>query len=124
MPPASRVSMRKVTVSRISPLRRRMPTRPSRPSVPPASHPCPFSITIGRSAETARFRLVYLPPDKLLPGLGIHVNQRVTPELMWRGQNLSHTNGTLGIAGIVAVATDPAAMAALCVPKTLSALIS
>jgi catechol 2,3-dioxygenase-like lactoylglutathione lyase family enzyme len=63
-------------------------------------------------AETARFRLVYLPPDKLLPGLGIHVNQRVTPELMWRGQNLSHTNGTLGIAGLVAVATDPAAMAA------------
>src|SRR5437899_1222939 len=23
--------------------------------------------------ETARFRIVYLPPDKLLPGLGIHV---------------------------------------------------
>jgi len=62
-------------------------------------------------AETARFRLIYLPPDKLLPGLGIHVNQRVTPELMWRGQNLLHANGTLGIAGIVAVATDPAAMA-------------
>ena len=62
-------------------------------------------------AETARFRLIYLPPDKLLPGLGIHVNQRVTPELMWRGQTLSHPNGTVGIAGIVAVATDPAAMA-------------
>lgn len=62
--------------------------------------------------ETARFRLVYLPPDKLLPGLGIHVNQRVTPELMWRGQNLSHANGTRGIAGLVAVAAEPAAMAA------------
>lgn len=63
-------------------------------------------------AETARFRLVYLAPDKLLPGLGIHVNQRVTPELMWRGQNLSHANGTRGIAGLVAVAAEPAAMAA------------
>jgi catechol 2,3-dioxygenase-like lactoylglutathione lyase family enzyme len=63
-------------------------------------------------AETARFRLIYLPADKLLPGLGIHVNQRVTPELMWRGHNLSHANGARGIAGLVAVATDPAAMAA------------
>lgn len=63
-------------------------------------------------AETARFRLVYMPPDKLLPGLGIHVNQRVTPELMWRGHNTSHANGACGIAGLVAVADDPAAMAA------------
>jgi hypothetical protein len=63
-------------------------------------------------AETARFRLVYLPPDKLLPGLGIHVNQRVTPELMWRGQSISHANDARGIAGLVAVATDPAVMAA------------
>lgn len=62
--------------------------------------------------ETARFRLIYLPADKLLPGLGIHVNQRVTPELMWRGQNLSHGNGTRGIAGLVAVSNDPAEMAA------------
>ena len=63
-------------------------------------------------AETARFRLVYLPPDRLLPGLGIHVNQRVTPELMWRGHNTSHANGARGIAGLVAVADDPAVMAA------------
>lgn len=61
--------------------------------------------------DTARFRLIYLPPHKLLPGLGIHVNQRVTPELMWRGQNLSHANGTRGIAGLIGVADDPAAMA-------------
>jgi catechol 2,3-dioxygenase-like lactoylglutathione lyase family enzyme len=61
--------------------------------------------------DTARFRLIYLPAHKLLPGLGIHVNQRVTPELMWRGQNLSHANGTRGIAGLVCVADDPAAMA-------------
>jgi len=62
--------------------------------------------------ETARFRIVYLPPDKLLPGLGIHVNQRVTPELMWRNQNLSHANGTRGIAGLVLVTAEPVAMAA------------
>lgn len=61
--------------------------------------------------ETARFRLIYLPPHKLLPGLGIHVNQRVTPELMWRGQNLSHANGARGIAGLLGVAYDPATMA-------------
>jgi hypothetical protein len=53
-----------------------------------------------------------LPADNLLPGLGIHVNQRVTPELMWRGQNLSHANGARGIAGLVAVSDNPAAMAA------------
>jgi catechol 2,3-dioxygenase-like lactoylglutathione lyase family enzyme len=62
--------------------------------------------------EQARFRIVYLPPDQLLPGLGIHVNQRVTPELMWRGANTKHANGTRGIAGLVSVAPDPAAMAA------------
>jgi catechol 2,3-dioxygenase-like lactoylglutathione lyase family enzyme len=62
--------------------------------------------------EQARFRLVYLPPDRLLPGLGIHVNQRVTPELMWRGARTDHANGTTGIAGLVAVSDDPAAMAA------------
>src|SRR5882757_2321562 len=43
-------------------------------------------------ADTARFRLIYLPPDRLLPGLGFHVNQRVTPELMWRGKDISHAN--------------------------------
>jgi catechol 2,3-dioxygenase-like lactoylglutathione lyase family enzyme len=61
--------------------------------------------------DTARFRLIYLPANKLLPGLGIHVNQRVTPELMWRGHNLSHANGARGIAGLVGVSDDPAAMA-------------
>jgi catechol 2,3-dioxygenase-like lactoylglutathione lyase family enzyme len=61
--------------------------------------------------EEARFRLIYLPADKLLPGLGVHVNQRVTPELMWRGQNLNHANGARAIAGLVAVSADPAAMA-------------
>ncbi len=61
--------------------------------------------------DTARFRLIYLPPHRLLPGLGIHVNQRVTPELMWRGQNLSHANGTRGIAGLIGVADDPSEMA-------------
>jgi catechol 2,3-dioxygenase-like lactoylglutathione lyase family enzyme len=63
-------------------------------------------------SEQARFRIVYLPPDQLLPGLGIHVNQRVTPELMWRSAKTTHANGTRGIAGLVSVAPDPAAMAA------------
>ena len=61
--------------------------------------------------DTARFRLIYLPAHKLLPGLGIHVNQRVTPELMWRGQNLDHANGARGIAGLVGVAEQPETMA-------------
>lgn len=29
---------------------------------------------------TSRVSATYLPPDQLLPGLGIHVNHRVTPE--------------------------------------------
>jgi catechol 2,3-dioxygenase-like lactoylglutathione lyase family enzyme len=62
--------------------------------------------------EQARFRIVYLPPDQLLPGLGIHVNHRITPELMWRHAKTSHANGTRAIAGLVCVAPDPAAMAA------------
>jgi hypothetical protein len=62
--------------------------------------------------DTARFRIVYLPPERLLPGLGIHVNQRVTPELMWRNQTTTHANGARGIAGLVCVAKDPGEMAA------------
>jgi catechol 2,3-dioxygenase-like lactoylglutathione lyase family enzyme len=58
--------------------------------------------------DTARFRIVYLPPDRLLPGLGIHVNQRVTPELMWRHATTTHANTAMGIAGLVMAADDPA----------------
>jgi len=61
--------------------------------------------------KTARFRLIYLPPDRLLPGLGFHVIQYMTPELMWAGHTLVHANGARGIAGLVVAAADPEAIA-------------
>jgi hypothetical protein len=62
--------------------------------------------------DTARFRIIYLPADRLLPGLGFHVIQHLTPELIWRDNSLVHANGARGVAGLVIAATDPSAIAA------------
>ena len=62
-------------------------------------------------SEDARFRIIYMPPDELLPVLGFHVCQRLTPELMWRSANTTHANGAAGIAGVILSAPDPAALA-------------
>ena len=61
--------------------------------------------------DTARFRIIYLPPDRLLPGLGFHVIEHLTPELVWR-RRLPHANGAQGVAGLVMAAQDPATIAA------------
>ncbi|MFO1160502.1 MAG: VOC family protein [Reyranellaceae bacterium] len=61
--------------------------------------------------DTARFRIIYLPPDRLLPGLGFHVIEHRTPELVWRNAP-AHANGARGVAGLVLAADDPAAIAA------------
>jgi catechol 2,3-dioxygenase-like lactoylglutathione lyase family enzyme len=62
--------------------------------------------------ETARFRIIYLPADRLLPGLGFHVIQHLTPELIWKRNAPAHPNGARGIAGLVIAAADPTAIAA------------
>lgn len=62
--------------------------------------------------DTARFRIIYLPPDRLLPGLGFHVIEHLTPELVWRRRGPAHANGARGVAGLVIAAHDPAAIAA------------
>lgn len=61
--------------------------------------------------EDARFRIIYMPPDQLLPVLGFHVCQRLSTELMWRSANTVHVNGAIGVAGIVLSAPDPAVLA-------------
>ncbi len=61
--------------------------------------------------DDARFRIIYMPPDQLLPVLGFHVCQRMTPELMWRDAKTTHANGATGIAGIILSAPDPASLA-------------
>lgn len=61
--------------------------------------------------EAARFRIIYMPPDRLLPVLGFHVNQRLSTELMWRHAKTVHANAASGIAGIILSAPDPAALA-------------
>jgi hypothetical protein len=59
---------------------------------------------------TARFRIVYLPADRLLPGLGFHIIEHLTPELVWRNTP-SHPNGARGVAGLVMAGADPLAIA-------------
>jgi hypothetical protein len=62
-------------------------------------------------SDTARFRIIYLPADRLLPGLGFHVIQHVTPEVVWHKNLPAHANGARGVAGLVMAADDPMAIA-------------
>ena len=61
--------------------------------------------------EDARFRIIYMPPEELLPVLGFHVCQRLSTELMWRSANTTHANGATGVAGVILSAPDPATLA-------------
>ena len=58
-----------------------------------------------------RFKVVYVPPDKMPEGR-IQYVQQVTPEVIWNASSLAHTNGVTGLDAVYVVAEDPAQVAA------------
>ena len=58
-----------------------------------------------------RFKVVYVPPDKMPEGR-IQYVQQLTPEVIWTAASLAHSNGVTGLEAIYVVAEDPAEVAA------------
>jgi hypothetical protein len=54
----------------------------------------------------------YLPVDRLLPGLNVHMIQHFTPELVWLPEYQTHANGARGLSRLVIAAADPEKFAA------------
>jgi hypothetical protein len=60
---------------------------------------------------TVRFKVVYVPADKMPEGRVQYV-QQVTPEVIWTEASLAHSNGVTGLKAIYVVAENPAEVAA------------
>ena len=75
------------------------------PSLPPAEIGRP--VTRPDGTHEAKFCVVYLPVDHLLPGLNVHMIQHRTPELVWVPEYQTHPNGARGLRGLVVVTPDP-----------------
>lgn len=75
------------------------------PSLPPADIGRP--VTRPDGTHEARFCVVYLPVDRLLPGLNVHMIQHLTPELVWLPECQTHPNGARGLGRLVVAAADP-----------------
>jgi catechol 2,3-dioxygenase-like lactoylglutathione lyase family enzyme len=80
------------------------------PSLPPADIGRP--VTRPDGTHNARFSVVYLPVDRLLPGLNVHMIQHFTPELVWLPEYQTHANGARGLSRLVIAAADPEKFAA------------
>jgi Glyoxalase-like domain len=80
------------------------------PSLPPADIGRP--VTRPDGTHEAKFCVVYLPVDRLLPGLNVHMIQHMTPELVWIPEFQTHPNGARGLGRLVIAADDPAKFAA------------
>jgi hypothetical protein len=63
------------------------------------------------NGETVRFKVVYVPPQKMPEGR-IQYVQQLTPEVIWTTASLAHSNGVTGLEEIYVVAEDPAEVAA------------
>jgi hypothetical protein len=61
--------------------------------------------------ETVRFKVVYVPPQKMPEGR-IQYVQQLTPEVIWTAASLAHSNGVTGLEAIYVVAENPAEVAA------------
>ena len=62
-------------------------------------------------ANTVRFKVVYVPPDKMPEGR-IQYVEHLTPEQLWKPRDLEHDNGVAGLAAVYVAADDPADTAA------------
>lgn len=61
--------------------------------------------------DTVRFRVVYVPPDKMPEGRVQYV-EHLTPEVIWDEPSLAHSNGVYGLSKVFVVADAPADVAA------------
>jgi catechol 2,3-dioxygenase-like lactoylglutathione lyase family enzyme len=75
------------------------------PSLPPADIGRPVNRPDG--THEAKFCVVYLPVDRLLPGLNVHMIQHFTPELVWLPEFQAHPNGARALRRLVVAALDP-----------------
>ena len=75
------------------------------PSLPPADIGRP--VTRPDGIHEAKFCVVYLPVDRLLPGLNVHMIQHLTPELVWLPEYQTHANGARGLSRLVVATADP-----------------
>jgi hypothetical protein len=58
-----------------------------------------------------RFRVVYVPPQKMPEGRVQYV-EHLTPEVIWTPESLAHSNGVVGLSAVYVVAEEPAEVAA------------
>lgn len=77
---------------------------------PPISH---FArpVDIDGRIEQARFAAAYVPAEAT-PAAPMFFCQHFTRDLVWRPEWQHHPNGALGLAAVVALASDPASAAA------------
>jgi catechol 2,3-dioxygenase-like lactoylglutathione lyase family enzyme len=75
------------------------------PSLPPADIERP--VTRPDGIHEAKFCVVYLPVDRLLPGLNVHMIRHLTPELVWLPEYQTHANGARGLSRLVVATADP-----------------
>lgn len=68
-------------------------------------------LDVNGETRSARFNVVYAPPEKMPEGRVQHVEQ-LTPENLWQPKHLEHSNGVVGISAVYIVADDPVAVAA------------
>ncbi|HYM31148.1 MAG TPA: VOC family protein [Candidatus Cybelea sp.] len=68
-------------------------------------------VKVAEGTKDAKFRVVRLPFEKL-PGLNLFMCQHYTRELVWLPAYQRHTNGALGIAGLLIASPEPKAAAA------------
>lgn len=67
-------------------------------------------VSLERTLESGakvRFKVVYVPPEKMPEGRIQYVEQ-LTPEAIWTAATLAHANGVTGLKAIYVVADDPA----------------
>ncbi|MBN8872014.1 MAG: VOC family protein [Rhodospirillales bacterium] len=69
-------------------------------------------VELPSGAEDAAFRTVHLAPGSV-PAGRVYFCQHLTRHLVWRDEWRHHANGTVGVAGAVIAAADPAPLAAL-----------
>jgi hypothetical protein len=61
--------------------------------------------------NTVRFKVVYVPPERMPEGRVQYVEQ-LSPEVIWTPSSLAHENGVVGLAAVYVVAERPAEVAA------------
>jgi Glyoxalase-like domain len=76
---------------------------------PPEPRPLARQLQLPEGTVTPRFCLISLPPHET-PGLDCFICSHLTPELMRRPEWLTHSNGALGLTGILVLVEDTTAL--------------